>query len=357
MSGRSVVLNFLYCLIAATFLVLPACGKKTMPVPPQTFLPATISDLSYQLDDNGVTLTWSWPKKTETGDNLAMVDGFEVSKAMIAEKDYCPDCPIPFTRSKNVEVEALPDASQPQTARYSEKNLLPDYRYFYRIKTRIGRYTTSAPSNTITFVRATPPATPYNLQLTSGDSFLELSWQPVTTDYDLKPLPGQINYQVYRSPDGKNFSPLGEPLSKNMFIDQKLINDARYFYRIRAFIDRNGTKSYSGLSTMVEGIPKDLSPPTRPGNVKAISTPEGIKILWDSVPAPDLKGYRIYRRQDSTAPESFKLIGEVGQRTGFIDQEAPGQIETWDYAITAFDQTKPANESSFSEPFKFRRIK
>ena len=43
-------------LLLVALIGVSGCGKKTRPVPPDTVLPAPITDLSYQLDEKGVTL-------------------------------------------------------------------------------------------------------------------------------------------------------------------------------------------------------------------------------------------------------------------------------------------------------------
>ena len=50
--------------------VLAGCGYKDKPVPPSQIVPKAVTDLQYQLDEKGVTLYWSYPRETVTGDKL-----------------------------------------------------------------------------------------------------------------------------------------------------------------------------------------------------------------------------------------------------------------------------------------------
>ena len=67
--------------LLATPLFLVGCGKKTPPVPPESAVPAQVSDLRSDLDPTGVTLKWSWPRKTEKGAGLRRVSEFIVERA------------------------------------------------------------------------------------------------------------------------------------------------------------------------------------------------------------------------------------------------------------------------------------
>jgi hypothetical protein len=49
-------------------LLLPGgCGYKDQPVPPQHVVPKTVLDLQVELDEQGATLSWTYPTETVTG--------------------------------------------------------------------------------------------------------------------------------------------------------------------------------------------------------------------------------------------------------------------------------------------------
>ena len=85
------------CLIAV--FLNSGCGKKTLPVPPEIARPARVDDLRYSLNMDSVSLSWTAPKFTESGEKLVKIKGFELLKAMIPETDYCPDCPVVYSES------------------------------------------------------------------------------------------------------------------------------------------------------------------------------------------------------------------------------------------------------------------
>jgi uncharacterized protein len=135
-------------LVLILVLLLPACGRKTMPVPPQDVEPVPVADLRYRLDEQGVTLSWTAPARTVAGSKLGAVEGFEIHRAEVPEEQYCPGCPLPF--GPPIKYRGAP--LQPGRAvSYTEKKLRPGHRYFYKIRTRFGWHLTSQDSNQISF--------------------------------------------------------------------------------------------------------------------------------------------------------------------------------------------------------------
>ena len=88
---RKVLCCFLFaCLGAAT--LLPACGKKGPPVPPEKnrTVIAAPAQLTYALKEREVTLSWTYDK----GDQPAgAVEGFEIFMAT-KPLEGCEGCPF-----------------------------------------------------------------------------------------------------------------------------------------------------------------------------------------------------------------------------------------------------------------------
>jgi uncharacterized protein len=135
-------------LLLALILLPPGCGRKTTPVPPQKNEPAAISDLDYRFTDQGVVLSWTTPAQTAAGDELAGVDGFEIRRAVVPEAQDCPGCPLPFESPVRFKGQSPKPG---ETVSYTEKSLLPGHRYFYKVRTTLGRHLASRDSNLISF--------------------------------------------------------------------------------------------------------------------------------------------------------------------------------------------------------------
>ncbi len=145
-----------WVILLALGLLLAGCGRKTLPVPPQGLLPAPISDLAYTLDPDGVTLSWSYPRRLENGAPLDRVDGFELIRAVMPEEDGCAGCPIPFQGPEKIPAASLGEAGSragPLRVSYHLSLDRPGHRYAFKVRSlRSGVWQSSRDSNTVSFV-------------------------------------------------------------------------------------------------------------------------------------------------------------------------------------------------------------
>jgi len=334
-------------LLAVAFLLsLAACGRKTLPIPPQDAVPLAIRDLRYQQDENKVVLTWTYPNETTAGSELPGLHSFLVLRAVVPEADFCSGCPVPFSSAVEVEAATAITDGKKRQARYTETILRPGHRYFYKVQTKAGWRLISEDSNTVSFAWDSPATAPAELMAEAGDGTVHLRWQPVATLIDGQPLPGVVSYQVYRLA-AEGFRPVGDPVAEPTYTDAGLRNGQTYSYQVRAVRESNGTKLVGLASQTVGETPRDLTPPAPPLGLSGVLVSGGVKLLWERGSDKDLAGYRIYRRM----PEEKKLllIGEAGREAmSYIDPitEAPNGAY---WAVTAVDAATPANESASSK--------
>lgn len=331
---------------AAVLLLYAGCGKKTRPVPPGDVLPAPITDLAYELDEKGVTLTWTLPVRTVRGERLPYrIEKFEIERAVVAVKDYCEGCPVVF--GEPVEI-TVPVAAKGQLT-YREALLRPKHRYFYRVRSKAGWLVSSEVSNTVSLLWETPPQAPETFRIKPGDRALTLIWQAPVGLLDGSVVSDPYRYQLYRSIDGETFAAFGEPLDVTQFVDKQVRNDERYYYKIRAIRLHDGTAAFGMASQSVSAMPRDLVPPAPPQQVTAIKAPEGVRIVWAAVPEADLAGFRIYRRVGQAKPAR---IGEAGANSlAFVDTAPPRGVAIWYYTVGAYDQAGNESTPSMAAPF------
>ncbi len=86
--------SFTAVTVIVLITLLSGCGRKTALVAPQKLVPVRINDLQYVLDENGVTLKWSYPTKMENGDELQAIESFEIYRGAIPEEEFCQGCPV-----------------------------------------------------------------------------------------------------------------------------------------------------------------------------------------------------------------------------------------------------------------------
>ena len=142
---------FNFLIFSALALLVTSCGYKTGLVPPQAMVPAQIKDLRYSLDEKGVTLAWSYPTRTTEGSGIFEIQTFELFRAAIPEKDYCPDCPVRFGPPLEIEGGPVTVDKKNVSARYHESLLRPNHRYFYKVRSQAGWRLTSKDSNIVSF--------------------------------------------------------------------------------------------------------------------------------------------------------------------------------------------------------------
>ncbi|MDG4475658.1 fibronectin type III domain-containing protein [Thiovibrio frasassiensis] len=333
--------------LAAVFAAgLGGCGKKTRPVPPDTVMPAPISDLRYQLDEKGVELSWSYPRATVEGDRLPYrIEKFELLRAVIPAKDYCPDCPIPF----GPPIEITAESGDKGKVFYQETLLRPNHRYVYRVRSKAGWFVSSDDSNTVSVVWDTPLLPPVNFRIEEADKTLTLHWQPPAGLLDGTPVSDPIQYQISRSTDdGETFSEMpGKLIETLTYTDRGLRNGKAYLYKVRAIRLHADTVAAGMPSPSLSAVPRDLTPPAPPQTIRVVASASGVKIFWETVAEPDLAGFRIYRRAANS--QTPVRIGEVGGAgLSFLDAKPPKGRGLWYYSVTAFDQARPANESTYS---------
>ena len=323
-------------------LLLISCGKKTAPIPPQAVIPAPITGVAYQLDENGVTLSWQAPLRTEQGQRLARIGSFIVERAEYQSSEFCRDCPVRYHNIATVPT-AGSSAERGAHLSYRDEDLRPDHVYLYRLRTSMGWRLTSLPSEPVVFTWQLPLAAVTALQADSGDQQISLSWQPPSKGLDGTPVSEPLRYQVFRSVSGHNFLVLDKPLTEPYFKDEQLTNNVAYRYKIRAARQSGGSGAFG---SPVEAIPKDLTPPPAPLGLETIATAAGTRLLWEPVTATDLAGYQIFRRSDD---QELRLIGQVGaSQNSFVDPDA-GEQKRYYYRLKAFDRAEPANKSPFSD--------
>lgn len=330
-------------LVVLAFLAaLTGCGYKTNPVPPAQVIPRAITDLRVHLDERGATLSWTYPRTSVTGRDLSDIEGFLLFHAEIPMDSYCKSCPVPYQEPIEVGGGGVP-AEESRTAVYEMTGLRPGNLYFFKVRSRAGWWNDSPDSNEVSFLWQTPPLAPEGLSATSGDARATLAWNPVNRLSDNSSLGVPVQYQIYRGVDGGRPDKLGAPVSGESFTDSTAENGRTYAYQVQAIAVYPQGAVAGALSGEVSAAPVDSTPPLPPARVEGVRTESGVKIFWEQFEAPDLAGYRVYRRVEGEAKAT--LAGTVFlPHTLFNDTQAPGI--TLFYSVSSIDLHVPANESA-----------
>ncbi len=80
-------------------------------------------------------------------------------------------------------------------------------------------------------------------------------------------------------------------------------------------------------------VPRDTFPPAVPEGLRAVRLPGGVQLLWDPVADPDLRGYRLYRRDRSGVRT---VVAELVPSNQYLDTDAASRQLVY-YEVTALD--------------------
>lgn len=105
---KTIGLASLAALVCVVIWIMDGCGKKTLPIPPVSFSPPAVESLEYAIDQDRVTLSWSYSAyERQQGDSP--VSGFLVYVSVDPlSDDLCRDCPLTFKRIGEVPYHGEP---------------------------------------------------------------------------------------------------------------------------------------------------------------------------------------------------------------------------------------------------------
>lgn len=114
--------------IASLLLLTTACGVKAPPVPPEYVQPPAVTDLSAEVTDEMIRLSWTIPQATGKEPPLT---GFYVlrSKTRMTVTE-CPTCPVGYEKIADLPIRKS-DRETGQI-RYSEVRE-GEFRYLYKV--------------------------------------------------------------------------------------------------------------------------------------------------------------------------------------------------------------------------------
>jgi len=120
-------------ILAVFAFYLSGCGRKAPPVAPRPAPPPAVNDLSRQMQEDTLKLTWTIPK--HKGKIHPDLEGFFVyrSRKPLSESE-CPDCPLQFKLVADLGQKTVKASEKKKKSRmtYSE-TLVKGYRYIYKV--------------------------------------------------------------------------------------------------------------------------------------------------------------------------------------------------------------------------------
>ena len=324
------------------FLLLMGCGRKTSPVPPDAVIPEAIANLKYRVDDTGVTLSWTYPKRSIDGKHIENIRVFHLHKAKIPEFDYCGGCPVLYNEVVNIDARGTkPNGS----VIYLDTDLQPGFHYVYMVQSDSGWYITSSESNRVDFSYQSILRAPLNPKIAVGDHELMITWSPVT-EHDDGTKVTDVTYQVYRGTSRMKLSPCGDVVDQPEFVNKGIPNERTYYYNVRAVTVADEFQILGHASETISEMALDMVSPVPPRNIKVVGLSTGVQLHWMPVTNTDLGGYHIYHQRKGDT--DWQRLGTAPKGAiGFKDMTklAPGVHY---FVVTSFDIGLRHNESEYS---------
>lgn len=324
MLRKSITLALSICILCLAF----SCGKKAAPAPKQQLVPGGIGEVSGEIKDGVLFLSFAIPTKNMDGSPVVDLAGFKIQKR-------CVSCGGVFEAFKEVRLDDDKGFAVVRNRVYIYDDQLSNgYKYEYRVYPFTGKGALGDSSKAYSIQWQEPPGKPAGkITIKENDGKVELSW----------PSEQGFMYNIYRyDNDVYQLFPINkDPLSSPYFIDSGLKNGHTYAYEIRK-VKVIAKKNWEGEGLRVEATPKDLTPPSAPRNVKAEKRGSVVQVSWLQNKEDDLAGYNVYR---VTGRSEQKLTKTPTKDTVFIDHTI-GDNRYLSYYVTSVDLSGNESEQS-----------
>ncbi|MGA9460273.1 MAG: fibronectin type III domain-containing protein [Desulfobaccales bacterium] len=340
---------FLLPWFLALTIMCGGCGKKLAPFAPDQLVAGPVREFRLSQEGDSLVLSWLLPKVNLLGQPLTQVQGCRVYRCEVSGVSPEATCPLNFVRCADIDL-AYPRQGEVRGEAFifQDRNLVPDHRYFYRVAAYDQDGYLGGWSPTLSHVWGWLPRPPLDLQATPGDRLAALRWSPVSRLTNGSPARDLKGYLIYRREGSGAWSQISpEPISQTAFQDVAVKNEVEYTYKVLAVRRLGGDLLASADSLLVSARPEKLTPPPPLLGLLAVPTSQGVELRWQPSPAPDVAGYRLYRRSPGEA-RAVKLTPELLTKPYFVDTGVQ-RGQTYYYYVTAVDNSPRANESLPSE--------
>ena len=330
------------------FSALGACGKKGDPLPPDTKIPAPVSDLRAWPREGAIVLGWTIPTRNTDGSALQDLLGFRVFRlGRSLSSPPCQECPESFETAAEIDVD-YPRGARIEGGRvlWQDGRIQPQTEYTYFVRAYDSHKAPSPESNRVKVAWEEPPPPPEEVKVRSDDGALEVTWK--YSPAQEKEWPG-VGFNLYRRTEGAGFGfyPVNpEPIRGTRTVDGGLQNGRRYVYEVRAVRSFRGTLIEGPPSAAVGGIPEKTLPPSPPRGLVAAFQVDGVALRWNENPEPDVAGYNLYRRAEGE--ESFRRINPAPIKEPYFLDRTADLKKTYTYRLKAVDSSPTPKESDFS---------
>jgi fibronectin type 3 domain-containing protein len=273
-----------------------------------------------------MAVTWSYPAAGTNADDhvitlrLYRADNAEAAPRMIATIVRADGAPREYR-----DTDVRPGAS---------------YAYTMRAVDIVAREGVPSAAARAVMVDNTPLSIPADVMAKAGDGWVRLTWR-------MSPEARVAGYRVERSSGlDKPFTrqtPTLIPQDQPAWVDTSVTFAQQYFYRVVA-VDSAGMSS--APSEAMNVMAEDHTPPQPPGDLEVTLRGHHAVLNWRASPSGDVKGYFVYRGDDTT--RLVRLNAIPLSATQFVDSgfATKGLVPGHSYALRVSAIDRASNESA-----------
>ena len=326
------------------------------PLPPLIQIPVPVSDLAIQQFGKSAQLTWTLPKLNTDGSAATTVATVEIYRLATDHHQPAPDSKT-FAQSaqpwKSIPKQILD--TYPQGMKLSFSDTFQEFEahdvfqrsLHYALRVVNNKKQSAGLSNIVSLSIIPLPISPENLRVVSlGEQHTELGWDIPTLNNDGTPVPPPALFNVYRrvDPQSPETRLNAAPVKEGRFRDESTELGKSYVYSVRPVVETPSGSVEGEDSQPLDVTNADTYPPKPPAEVTAISSGQGISLVWLPNTEADLAGYWVYR---SGLDKKFQRLQDQLLMTASIIDKSVEKGQTYFYRVKAVDLN--GNESELSE--------
>jgi hypothetical protein len=346
--------SLLLGLLLGAICLWSGCAAQGPPHPPRIQQPVRIGDLKVEQRGRTLRLTFSRPLLATDGRRLTKPIGLTIFRQLSPPGELTGSTFTGVRPWVSLPAGELGAHTEGPDIIYNDRLSAQNFRrlvgttFSFRVESFTrgfrGRRRESDPSNIarMKLLDVSPPL--QGIRAVSTPRGVNLRWSPPTQSLTGgRPL-AIASYIVYRStkPQPSSYALLGRTIATE-YMDRNFRFNQTYFYRIRALFQEEGYVAENASSQPVSIVPRDIFPPPVPSGLTAVYTGRSVQLVWNSVVAPNLAGYNIYRQESSGL--SQRLNHELLRTPTFADTtaEAGHRYSYWVTSVSlAHNESSPS---------------
>ncbi len=339
------VRRFVLIFLLTCLCFLASCAAEGPPKPPRVQRPARVNDLAVTQIGRSLRLSFDAPQLALDGRRLTKPIEIEIYRRIAAPGQLAagpsgagqpwvkiePGEMIHFEHGQKVIFD---DQLSPQQFNASIGAVF-SFAVITLTRGFRGRARKSNLSNLVRtqVLNISPPVE--GVRAVQTRECLEVQWSRPLHGLNGGPLPPLTRYRIYRAGGGltapRTIRAAGR---QTVYCDRKFKFSHTYFYWVRAVFMQGGYAAETADSKVAAIAAREIFPPPPPAKLEAVYTAAAVELIWEPDPAPNVKGYNVYR--EGPHGHVTRLNKTLLGMPVFADRKARRELKYF-YWVTAVD--------------------